>query len=281
MTSKNVVPIKKNTYLKKVNPELLAIPKVMELSQAFAADGSVIQHGSPGDDDTTVGVYANKRLVLSPDLSHIYGLVGPRYQVIPHKNVLETVSGFMKSAPENAISLRQGAGMRALWDVKEWGDFEITKDDKAKPMLDVRNSVDGRGSFSVNLYAVRYACDNGMVFGQEIFGYSIPHFDSRMIEENMHNILDGAEVAFKQISRTFKAWDKIKVKQDQIESIAESICFGKKKLREIGDLEGKSAWTVYNAFTNRATHGSRNEAAVVNLSDRISRAFFNEFQIAA
>ena len=268
-------------YLKKVNPLLLEEPNVMNLSQAFGNDGRAIKRGSPGEKATTVGVYNDKRLVLSSDMKRIHGMVGPRYQVIPHKEVLGTVSKFMKSPPENAISLRQGAGLRALWDVKGWGDFEISKGDRAKPMLDIRNAIDGRGSFSVNMYAVRSACDNGMVFGQEIFGYSIPHFDSQMIQENMGNLLDGAEVAFKRISATFQAWDKVKVKQAQVDLIAESICFGKKKLREIGNLDGKSVWTVYNAFTNKATHASRNEAAVVNLSDRISRAFFSEFKVAA
>ena len=270
-----------NKYLKKVKPELLDEPNVMNLSQAFGKDGKTIKRGSPGVKGASVGVYADKRLVLTSDMTHIHGMVGPRYQVIPHKEVLQTVSEYMKAPPENAISLRQGAGLRALWDVKEWGDFAISKGDKAKPMLDIRNAIDGRGSFSVNMYAVRAACDNGMVFGQEIFGYSIPHFDSQMIQENMGSLLDGAEVAFKRISATFQAWDKVKMKQTQVDMIAESICFGKKKLREIGDLEGKSVWAVYNAFTNKATHASRNEAAVVNLSDRISRAFFNEFKVAA
>lgn len=267
--------------LKGVDKALLQEPVVVPLSQAIGKDGAKIKRSDSQESGATVNVYNDKRVILSQDCSQVYGVVGPRYKVVPHKEVLERMVGYLGAGPTNVITLKAGASMRALWEVKGWDSFDVFKKDKIKPMIDVRNSVDGRGGFSVGLFAIRFACDNGMVLGSKIFGFNACHYEKSLAEDQLDAAMSNSDESFNRIARTFASWSKIDVDQDRMDQISESICFGKKKMREIGDLSGKSVWDAYNAFTNMATHKSRDKVAALNLSDRVGRAFFNEFPIAA
>ena len=145
---------------------------------------------------------------------------------------------------------------------KDAFNFEVLPNDCVGIMLELFNSYTGKSAWGFRLMGYRWACTNGMIYGQKnLFSATFSH---------MANIIDKMRDAFQfQIENvggvidTWKSWQEIPFSPSDMENYLEyqevkektaEIVMNAFRIRTAYENLPWNQWAAYNTFTYLATH---------------------------
>lgn len=256
-------------------PEWAKTPIRIPLKQAFPEFESVRE-------------YRNRFCIFNSDRSQLINVVSPRYQLIPHRELLETVEEAMTEefgeCPVPKVrSVNGSARIRAEIAIPGGKPLPIRpmadgKIDKVKPHVRVLNSYDSTWPFSIGLGAYRLVCSNGMVIGQRFGGYDSKHYRGKLnggeIRESIRKMIAGSS----DLVDCWNQWYGDTVTYTTAEDIADTLKLGKKHRGWLyQDRFPMTVWDLYNACTATASHEVKSFNRRVELDNAIAEIFYTRF----
>ncbi len=206
-----------------------------------------------------------RKAVYRPDIDKTLGIVSKNYQIVPHKDVIETFDKCPTLYRRKATTCKEGAVLFADYDIGTNGDIkkeDVNVGDTISFGLRVFNSYNLYSGVGYEIVGNRLVCKNGMVLPKTLSRLSWRHFENvdvdkfrELITFNMGNIDKTVEI--------WKTWSKTKAKENRIRAFTDNAikggCLGQKvgaELTEKAVVENKKmgVWGVYNVFTAYVTH---------------------------
>ena len=230
------------------------------------------------------------KAVVKKGSGYLYSIVGNRYVIVQHKEVIKAVEQVIESynlKPKMRIAtVNTKTGVRVFYDVI----FEDTKIDGEKLMFGIRvsNSYNGKSSISINGMGIRDVCSNLMVFGTDLMAEWIIHA-GKPLDKLIKQILPNTMETLVTIQDVIKAAMKETISPNEILEFVKSLKVSKKMAKRIlsyirtetgvsfekamAENIDLNRWGVYNAFTRALTHDTRNlsQETVHELNKRVSK----------
>ena len=244
--------------------------------------------------DTSFGVKLNevkKRAVVRVDTQECIGVVGPHYNAVTHKEMIDNQRAIIDRSSLDTLFIEENiitnhSGSRCI--VKHTLPRQMIKTpdgDTAALSFLATNSFDGSFSFFLSVGARQSACMNGQIFTNDSATlYKSRHTRSLDIEKGARIITSGMEVMTQQ-QELWDVWYNTPVKQPDVCKIfADTLgldVFDNKinnnrnyvflwdiyRERYAPSMKN-NLWSVYNTLTHWATHApsQRKTSSMMNVT---------------
>jgi len=245
--------------------------------------------------DTSFGVKLNevkKRAIVRTDTSQCLGVVGPNYNPVTHKEMINNQRAIIsrsdlniRGIEEDIITNPNGAKCFVKHTLPNQ-TITTPEGDTASLTFLSTNSFDGSFSFILSVGARQSACMNGQIFTSDSSTlYKSRHTRSLDIEKGARIITSGMEVMTQQ-QELWDVWYNTPVDYDMIANI-----FANTLGLDVLDLDttpynknwqflwdiynnrychsmNNNLWAVYNALTHWATHApsQRKTSSMLNVT---------------
>ncbi len=233
-------------------------------------------------------IIPRKSAVYRSDTKQPIGIVSDKYEIIKHKDVIESFRKSLKSYKhtEKIQVIKNGAQLFATYTFKEI-QVEVKKNDIVGLQIVVKNSYDGTNSLQIALGALRLVCTNGMIIGKQFFSYNQRHIGSsgKSIDTNILSdkvsMLTGQ---FKDALPFFQEMGRHTIKRSVDELYDhEKVMLPNYLLKEAQKQYGKekTVWEYYNTLTSVISHNLKKEnpQVTIDYSKRAWEVAQNELTI--
>lgn len=206
----------------------------------------------------------NRKAIYREDTGDILALPSTKYNLIPHKQVVESVFNEFDKSGIDYSPVRcelPGNGVHLYLHLRTPETYTIgDKGDEVQMETIIRNSYDGTSPFSMEIGGNRLVCTNGMRAYRKDFGISKKHYTFNT-EDIVKKFMDQVR-KFKEIFLPFLqkcAQTELTPSEgiQLIEALAVANRYKKaaaeKYVEEYKTL-GYNHWALYNALTYVATH---------------------------
>lgn len=216
-----------------------------------------------------------------------------QYHVVSNTLALETAEAVMHST-DLAFS-----PLRSVWDGKRWSALYVSNNkiatirdvDRVGLGLLVQNSYNATLMFGVRLLAIRFACENGLVVGSHLEGFTFKHVNGSgregIIEDGRQRLIEHAD-AFVHVIEAFRAMDSLPVSACDVGIWARELVEGSPAwpktqlypvLQQLEKVKSPTVWDLYNAFTYVTSH-ELNPFTGVDLAERVADIAFRTVEVA-
>lgn len=263
-------------------------------------EGATIRH----PEDVAV---ANPFCPIAYDQADVDGVKIPRFNlslvdpenrkrfVDTHTDAYQPVENRQAMALATQVIERTDAAFKPadiLWDGARFTARFVSERIVAQPVpgdmvalgLLVHNSYNGTLAFGIRFYAERLKCSNGMIFTQELGGFSLRHLDGqdKLFDEAAERIL-GAGARFPEVMRKLGILAGREATLDSVSRWVLALDKGTPKFPQGGLISVLEAlhkghptmWDQLNAFTYVSAHDVAPFTGI-DLSDRICRLAMEE-----
>jgi hypothetical protein len=216
--------------------------------------------------------------VVREDTNEPLAVVGKRYQLIPHSDVVRQARSFinaMGTPTESFTVARNGAVMLGVLTYKEH-THTVAKGDTVGLRVYIENSYNATRSLNIRVGALVLSCLNGMVTPRNIYNYVWRHTTDVVIKfPDPGQILEsfGKEsnrwASYGDIALSSRS-DQIGEAYHQLEPVLGSGMLD--AVRRETNGEGKTVWDFTQACTYQLTHTSKaSMVGKLNKLDAVSR----------
>jgi len=217
----------------------------------------------------------------------------PRYKPISNRAAVNIAEEVMIKSGHSFTPFN------SVWDGKKFAilyksddhTISLPGNDQVTLGLYVQNSYDASLLFGVRLMVIRYACMNGLFFGNELAGFAFKHVNGSSDEaiEDAIAQLNGSASAYQGVVSRFPEMMNAPTNLETFTKWARELSEGgapkwpKGKLLDVIqqiDTHGgaNTVWTMLNDFTYVATHDLHPFAAT-DLSARVGALAMNEIDV--
>lgn len=255
--------------------------QLTENSSAWKTPIEVIPMQQYYEDEGKPELYKDKNVIVSQDKSRLFSVVNSKKKVLEHENAVELFykgieSAFDATPSVDVISIRKGAGIRALFSFPGEAEIDIGND-----VIFLRgylfNSYDASLGTRWKMGGFRTACDNSMVIGGREFMLNSREISSLDDPEALGTRLKNLYNRTHTIAGLWKIWKQLNV--DYItahEALYEEVPATYRQNVLNPDEFPKTVWSLYNDLTQIATHKTRTDSAKLSLDARIERLFYSK-----
>lgn len=217
-------------------------------------------NGYNSDDNIQLPI-PGKKAIYRTDTNEILGLVGNKYQILPHSQVVETV---FESLDKEKIEYTPtkckviGHGEKVflhllLPEVHQIGELG----DGIQSEIIIKNSYDGTTSFGLELGGYRLVCKNGMRAWHKDLAVTKKHYISEpilFIQQFFTRLKQFKE----ELVPFFNSCAQLNIKKAEGIKLIGNLAIAKKYQQDAVRIwmseEQRSLWTLYNVLTYIATH---------------------------
>jgi Domain of unknown function (DUF932) len=207
---------------------------------------------------TDNGIVVDRKAVYRSDLKKVIAVVGSKYKLIPHKQVLKQIEENLPVvlSTRKVEVCKAGAFLFANYESNKIAPVEPRKGDIVKFGIQIINSYNGRLPVAMRLYAVRLVCTNGLTAPKSVSTLSVKHMSGANIIEARKEF-DKKIVEFVKYSKIWTTWAHTKPSKIKMEE------FLKARLSKGGQeivrskfkaQQDDTVWGFYNALTWYGTH---------------------------
>lgn len=207
---------------------------------------------------TETGLKTSSFGVVRTDTKKVLGVVGDKYNYIPHKRVIDKIENTLPVTVANrTIELAKGGAiMIAKYETAKIDQVEVRKGDIVKFRVDIINSYDGTYPVSLRLSALRLACLNGMTIPKSLISLSFRHTSGADIINARKQFNEKIKLYTKS-SDLWKKWAETKLSYQRAEKFLNGKMPYKYQdaiLLKFQAEKDDTVWGLYNAFTFFTTH---------------------------
>ena len=196
--------------------------------------------------------------VYRADKNKIIAVVGPKYRLIPHSQVLEQIE---ESVPISIESRKievcyNGAYLFATYESPKIAPVFPRKGDTVNFGIQIINSYNGRLPVCMRLYAKRLVCLNGMTAPKSVSILAVKHLYGANIVE-ARKTFDKKIEEFVKFSDIWRRWASTKVSKGKMETfLKQNVTKGARTIIQgkFEDQKDNTIWGLYNALTWFGTH---------------------------
>ena len=227
---------------------------------------------------------AGQRCVVREDTDDIIALVSDKYELVPHRRVVDAVEeGFFRAGlglfnhqTEDRIQTALNHNGARFFRTYHFPDLAepVRTGDILQAKLRVMNTYDASGAVSVTLDTYRVFCSNLCASWGSDFSFSLRHIGNgdnemyaKMFEEATHVVID----RFGRLITKYKSWNDWRISEDNVSLYLDMFAL-KNHCQWLAtgamaqNFEG-TRWSLYNMMTAVVTHeytGERSKAGEFN-----------------
>lgn len=203
--------------------------------------------------------------VIRTDTNQPLGIISNRYQLMPHKEVLEKTREALiqdKLKFQERVNVTKNGAHCLIEYTFPDAKGEIRTGDFISLQITIINSYDASTSIRFLLGALRLVCSNGLVFGKELAYYSQRHtsgLDVTVIQEKFRDV---SKYFNKRAVPTMGKMSNLKLSIEKSNQLFEK--YKDKNIfpqwlvdsaQEHYQTEEYTVWNFYNAFAYAISHG--------------------------
>jgi len=202
------------------------------------------------------------KAIYNMDKKKVATLTSDRYNLVQHSKVVQSVVDAVMNLNINADARVRDGGNRVFVDLT-FKDHKIPIKVGEEFMAGIRiiNSYDKTTGIIVAPRYLRMVCSNGMVVNRIISGYAVKH--SKKMTKDFESTV--ARLLKKMIEQEETLRNLVEdciadsIEWELMERILVSLANSKKHIDKIRELlpENPTRWSLYNAFTEYATHDAQ------------------------
>jgi len=210
---------------------------------------------------TTSHIYTGQDALINGSTGNVLGVVSSKYQVIEHKEVLDSFSKLMEKRDDIKIqsvrSVKDGAKFYMTAEIDNKISVGILKDGKPdiiKPMLVLSNSYDESTKVGFVAGIWRLVCSNGAYVGIKAINLVRKHLGAVDFDFSQ-GLAEGIDLVERRMMPSIKRMTQTAIGSPQFELIKKNL--PERLIKNIGGekaLIGRTEWDGYNMFTRHLTH---------------------------
>ena len=192
----------------------------------------------------------------------VLGVVSPRYQVIPHTDILDTIGPVLENSGAQCQSVSLSPNSSRMFAKFRWPDeqVEIRPGDSVNPEFVLTNSLDGSLMVGLLLGAFRMVCSNGLIVGVKLIQARFKH-TSGLDASGFGGVVSASVNIFQ--SEIIPRWQYMSQSRIDGQSVLARLIESEPRPLPLKLLEAVQQdtamgeiglWEFYNSFTRFLTH---------------------------
>lgn len=208
---------------------------------------------------TENGKVINKKAVVRTDKNIVLGVVGDKYRLIPHSEVLKQIEETLPIGlnTRKVEITDDGAFMFARYESPKIKSVQPRKGDIVSFGIEIFNSYNGKTGVGMRMIARRLICENGMTVPRSISSVSVRHMSNCNIIKAREEFNKKIEL-FMKYQKIWGMWTKQKTSERKLESFLKKKKVAKKAIKIIlskfETQKDSTIWGAFNAVTWYGTH---------------------------
>jgi len=210
---------------------------------------------------TASHIYTGQDALINGSTGSVLGVVSSKYQVIEHKEVLDSFSKLMEKRDDIKIqsvrSVKDGAKFYMTAEIDNKISVGVLRDgtpDIIKPMLVLSNSYDESTKVGFVAGIWRLVCSNGAYVGIKAINLVRKHLGAVDFDFS-RGLAEGIDLVEGRMMPSIKRMTQTTIGASQFELIKKNL--PERLIKNIGGekaLIGRTEWDGYNMFTKHLTH---------------------------
>lgn len=216
-----------------------------------------------------------RRAVVRKDTDTPIASVGLSYKLTEHKTIMDKAKSYADifGSPVTSFTVNpKGDRVLAEFTFKEITQ-EVAKGDLVGLRFYIDSSYNAKSSNKLRIGGLRLACLNGMVSPtSDVYSISARHTgeNTAIVFPEKELLLSNFERTVKDLARlTTIEYTTVDYQKKLIEAVDNNI-ISEAAINNIKDNE-RTAWDMYNRFTNHITHNESAKASYINKINRLSK----------